>query len=125
VSNLRRLRRSITPDPSVDRRPGAALAATQHDLTGRHNAYRCDDCGHFTVVVHVDTGVTPMFLACRATEGCKGQGVSLGYPEGPIPKSMLPARWEWYRPTSDDPILNHPGMREHVERGGLALRAAS
>lgn len=111
----------------MDRRPGAAAVekAGHYPGPGRHNAYRCDDCHAYTVVRHADSGVTPMFLGCRATEGCKGQGVSLGYPEGPIPPEFLPAPWEWYRPTADDPILRDPAMRDHVERGGLALRAAS
>jgi hypothetical protein len=125
VSNLRRLRRSVTQtDPAHDDRPGAAAVerAGNYPGPGRHNAYRCDDCGALTVVVHRDTGVTPMFLGCRATEGCQGRGVSLGYRSGPIPPHLLPARWEWYRPERGDKVLRDPAMRLHVEQGGLALR---
>jgi hypothetical protein len=128
VSNLRRLRRSVTQaDPGHDDRPGAAAVerAGHYPGSGRHNAYRCDDCGALTVVVHRDAGVTPMFLGCRATHGCRGRAVSLGYPSGPIPPSLLPARWEWYRPDRSDPISRDAAMRSHVEQGGLALRPTS
>jgi hypothetical protein len=128
VSNQRKLRRSMaqagTTTPAD--RPGEAAVerAGHYPGPGRHNAYRCDDCGSHTVVVHVDAGVTPMFLGCRATPGCQGRAVSLGYPEGPIPSHLLPAEWEWYRPERGDRVLRDPAMRSHVEQGGLVLRPA-
>jgi hypothetical protein len=127
VSNLRRLRRSMAQAQGAPQdRPGEAAVeqAGHYPGPGRHNAYRCDDCGAYTVVVHVDAGVTPMFLACRATESCRGRGVSLGYPSGPIPAHLLPARWEWYRPERGDRVLRDVALRQHVEQGGLVLRPA-
>ena len=120
MSNTRRLRRK-----PVGERPGevAVDRAGTYPGPGAHNAYRCDDCRDYTVVIHVDAGVTPMLLACRATEGCMGRSVSLCYPDGPIPGFLLPAMWEWYRPDWQDPVMRDPGMREHVSLGGLALRA--
>ncbi len=99
------------------------------DLTGRVNGWRCKDCGRHTYVVHVDHGVTPMFLACR-TDGlepsdnpCKGMGVSLMYPDAPMPQHVVEAvRWEWYKPSGRAAREMDAGMREHIERGGLALR---
>ena len=90
----------------------------------RLNAYRCDDCGRYTVTIDRDEGVTPMFLGCRAdgTEGgCKGRAVSLGYPKGPRPSWAVPA-WEWYKPGPIEMRGMSPEMRDHVQRGGLALR---
>ena len=99
------------------------------DLTGRVNGYRCKDCGKHTFVVHVDNGVTPMFLACRA-EGvepadaeCKGRGVSLMYPPPPTPPHIVEAvAWEWYKPTRRELREMDTAMLDHVKRGGLMLR---
>lgn len=87
---------------------------------GDVNAYECDDCGRYTVVVHVDQGVTPMFLACRATVGCTGRAHSTGYQLDP---SQLPGpEWEWYRPTGFElRALSFPAQ-DHVRQGGLILR---
>jgi hypothetical protein len=93
---------------------------------GDVNGYFCKECGEHTFVVHVDDGVTPMFLACRASgdvEACKGMGTSLMYPEPPIPDYVLDrVGWEWYRPDEAELRGMDEGMREHIERGGVALR---
>ncbi len=34
--------------------------------TAEVNGWTCDTCGETTYCVHVDDGVTPMFLACSA-----------------------------------------------------------
>lgn len=46
----------------------------------KKNAYYCETCCGYIVVVHVDEGVTPMFLACRVlgdptdpANTCKGR----------------------------------------------------
>lgn len=91
-------------------------------LVGRENAYRCDDCGKFTTTIDVDEGVTPMFLGCRATPGCKGRAVSSCYPEGPRPAHIPPPAFEWYRPTPKQARRMGREMADHVARGGLALR---
>lgn len=86
-------------------------------------------CGRITYAIHVDDGVTPMFLVCRA-EGaepdeaeCKGMGMSLMYPEPPAPDYVLEAvAWEWYRPSSEEAREMGDAMYEHIRRGGLAIR---
>jgi hypothetical protein len=87
------------------------------------NGYTCERCGGVTMTYHVDEGTTPMFLMCRATVGCEGQAVSMMYPPGPVPPDLaaLP-RWEWYRPSKRALKHMNPGMRDHVERGGVVLR---
>jgi hypothetical protein len=90
---------------------------------GEINGWRCADCGAHTYVVHVDDGVTPMFLACRATEGCKGTGVSLMYSRPPVPQHVIDAvEWEWFRPQDRAVRRMEAGMRDHIKRGGLDLR---
>jgi hypothetical protein len=104
---------------------------------GTINGYRCDralsapedSCGLHTYVVHVDGGVTPMFLACRA-EGvdpseakCKGRAVSLMYPSQPPPEWVVDeVKWEWFRPTSAEFNALDEASREHVQKGGVLLR---
>lgn len=90
---------------------------------GSINAWKCPDCGGLTVAIHADEGVTPMFLACRRTEGCKGMAVSAGYPDPPIPGHVVELlAWEWYRPTEKWARRKGPEMLDHVRNGGLALR---
>jgi hypothetical protein len=124
VGNLRRLRRSqkINGKNVVLDRPGErAIQGFNYPGTGDYNGYTCEKCKAVTMVIHADPGVTPMFLGCKQPD-CDGRAVSMGYPPGSPPKQLLPAKWEWYRPELDDPILKEPGMMEHVSRGGLALR---
>lgn len=98
-------------------------------LAGRINGWLCDDCGVVTYCVHVDDGVTPMFLACRA-EGvepagaeCKGMGKSLMYPRAAPPAHVVAAvRWEWYAPDAAERTTLEGGLAEHVAQGGLLLR---
>lgn len=90
---------------------------------GALNAWTCSTCGGLTVAVHVDEGVTPMFLACRAALGCVGRSVSSGYPSGSVPPHVLGAlAWEWYRPSERWARRQGPEMLNHVRRGGLAIR---
>lgn len=92
---------------------------------GRENVYTCQICGGFTVTVDRDHGVTPMFLDCRASAGCKGMAVSSGYPPGPRPPHIPAPAWEWYRPSPKETAKlerKQPGMAEHVRKGGLAIR---
>lgn len=97
----------------------------------RKNAYYCEKCGRYTVTVDVDEGVTPMFLACRASghdprdpeNPCDGMARSMMYPPPPWPDHPdlnAGPTWEWYRPT--DVAALPDGLREHVEKGGLDLR---
>lgn len=93
---------------------------------GAINAWKCEKCGQLTVARHADEGVTPMFLACRASgnvEDCGGRAVSSGYPSEPIPYRILNRlEWEWYKPTLIELQAMEPEMRRHIMQGGLALR---
>lgn len=88
---------------------------------GSVNSWTCTTCGRPTVAVHVDDGVTPMFLGCRSTEGCTGRGTSNGYMPVP-PMVVAMCEWEWYRPTGRQYRRLSPEMRQHVDAGGLDLR---
>lgn len=124
MGNLRRLRRSQPKKISLDR-PGEKAIQPYLDKypgTGDMNGYTCEKCHVVTMTIHADVGVTPMFLGCKQPD-CDGRGVSMGYPAGKPPASLLPPKWEWYRPELSDPILKDPEMMSHVSRGGLALRA--
>lgn len=93
---------------------------------GAINAWNCPDCKRNTVAIHVDEGVTPMFLRCRRTEGCNGMASSAMYPDPPIPEHIIDAlEWEWYKPADADLQSLDSEMRDHVDRGGLILRPLS
>lgn len=92
---------------------------------GAVNGWRCPE-GHITCAVHVDSGVTPMFLACRV-DGCGERATSMGYPLRVTDAFGQPVRpeWEWYRPSEKQARRMErkaPGMLAHVQRGGLAIR---
>lgn len=87
---------------------------------GEVNAWRCPDCGRSTVAVHVDDGVTPFLLGCRATEGCRGRAVSAMY--RPTADERASVAWEWYRPSERWARRKGPEMLDHVRMGGLAIR---
>lgn len=130
MSQIRKLRRSVAraggPDLRTPVRSAGVARVLDETRVGAINAYCCDDCGGYTVTRDVDPGVTPMFLACRADgqedSGCRGRAVSLGYPKGPPPEWLPEVAWEWYAPLQGDPLLVHPEMRDHAQRGGLFLR---
>lgn len=103
---------------------------------GDKNAYYCEDCRGYLVVVHADDGVTPMFLACRVkgeptdpANDCKGRSHSLMYPTEPWPEkdgfgTAIPTEptYEWYAPDERERRTLKPDTLDHVERGGLLLR---
>ena len=94
-------------------------------LVGRENVYTCPKCGGYTVTVDVDDGVTPFLLNCRASgeEGkCDGKATSAFYPKSPRPPRIPPPAWEWYAPSAEETAKLSPGMRDHVEQGGLLIR---
>ena len=67
------------------------------------NAYYCEACGRYTVTVHRDDGVTPMFLACRAAgdvETCQGRAASTMYRDVDSAPAHVPKEpeWEWVKP---------------------------
>lgn len=98
-------------------------------------------CGRITYVIHVDDGVTPFYLACRADghepdspeSTCKGMGRSLMYPAPPVPAHIIEAvAWEWYMPVGGElrRLAKKARQRggqdaavlEHIDNGGLLLR---
>jgi hypothetical protein len=92
-------------------------------LVGRENAYLCSTCRGYTTTIDLDDGVTPMFVRCRAKAGCNGRAASMMYPKGLRPDFIPAPAWEWYRPVEGtDPPLTR-AERDHVEQGGLLLRA--
>lgn len=91
----------------------------------RENGYLCPVCKKATITVDVDEGVTPMFLGCRATEGCEGLAQSIMYPKEPRPAGTPAPAWEWYKPTRAEveaTEAEYPGSIQHWENGGLFLR---
>jgi len=115
MSNRRKMSRHFaqpaTRQPELDGYPGP----------GTRNAYRCKKCHRYSVTVHADQGVTPMFLGCLH-EGCDGQGVSAMYPPEPWPAGIDEATHEWYRPTEKELKKVSPAELQHVRQGGLLLR---
>lgn len=92
------------------------------EAQGRKNVYRCNECPGAIVTVNQDEGTTPMFLRCRATDGCAGMMQSSWYV---IPPNTPDPGWEWYRPGASALRRLHrkdPATADHVERGGLLIR---
>ena len=105
----------------------ASFAETDASRVGRENVYTCETCGGYTVTVDRDAGVTPMFLACRASgaldiDTCAGIAVSAGYPNVARPPYIPPPAWEWYRPTTRETHGLDAETFAHVRQGGLLLR---
>lgn len=89
--------------------------------TGK-NAYTCSECGFTFVTVHVDDGVTPFGILCRAANDCQGMATSHFYKLSPSVLAIEPT-FEWYKPTENDPKMEDPAVREHVRQGGVMLRS--
>jgi hypothetical protein len=87
----------------------------------RINGYRCTKpkCGHITLTVDVDEGVTPFMIGCTK---CKADAHSMFYPQKGLPPPMSAVTHEWFKP--DDAALKRldPGTRQHVQMGGLIMR---
>jgi hypothetical protein len=78
-------------------------------------------CDAIMYAVHVDDGVTPMFLACR-TEGCGGMATSRMYVVEVTDEVLDAIEHEWYRPSEDEMVALDRPMYDHVAQGGLMLR---
>ena len=81
---------------------------------GRKNAYECESCGSYIVTIDRDPGVTPFMVKC---ENCGAMAKSKFYR---VQEYLSPTH-EWYRPDSLAGIGT--GYYDHLERGGLILRA--
>lgn len=84
------------------------------EQSGLINQYTCNVCGETITTVNLDEGTTPAMLACRVTEGCRGNMHSAYYM---VDQGLL-ADYEWYKPKK----LPKGDMRQHVQMGGLLLR---
>ena len=91
------------------------------------NAYVCQKCRYVTLTVHIDEGVTPMFLNCRKPGGidaCDGTAVSFMYNlPGSLalsPDDKLNPTHEWYKPGPDQKLSDFE--KDHVDNGGVLLR---
>lgn len=83
------------------------------------NQYRCKVCEGVITTVQIGeavNGTTPMMLDCHATENCDGTMMSMMYL---VSQDLLPD-YEWYKPKK---LPKDRGMRQHVELGGLLIRA--
>lgn len=88
------------------------------DLTGKINGYFCGTCGQMTYFRHVDHGTTPMFMGCKATEGCEGTMESMMYRVAPDAEFFVD--YEWFKPTKLKGYSEE--MKDHIRRGGLDSR---
>jgi hypothetical protein len=102
---------------------------------GDINYYRCKKCRGYIKTVHVDAGVTPMMLGCRAFSRCSGYMISAFYVTPPPPVQTLleqierdraldgrPFIFEWYKPTKRQLRKEPDSVKEYVKMGGLLLR---
>jgi hypothetical protein len=99
------------------------IAKIANTFAGRYNAYTCEKCGKAYLTLDVDPGTTPMFMACYATEGCDGEAVSAGYPEGEPPAHLGDPIIHWVRPTERQFEKLSGSLKQHVVRGGLIPKA--
>lgn len=83
---------------------------------GKKNIYTCEVCGHHIVTVDKDEGVTPFMISCVSSR-CSGMMQSSVYR---VNQNMRPS-YEWFTPESTIGLA--PGLLDHVQRGGLLIRA--
>jgi predicted RNA-binding Zn-ribbon protein involved in translation (DUF1610 family) len=80
----------------------------------RINAYDCPKCKAVLVTRDADEGVTPFSKLCLS---CGASAYSRMYTRT---EGLTPTH-EWYKPKFPE-RYQHPGMRQHIEAGGLAFR---
>lgn len=87
---------------------------------GSINVYTCKKCGHQTITIDREEGVTPFIIGC---DSCKGESYSSFYR---CSQGLTPTH-EWFKPTIEELKILYEGrmldgMIDHVEQGGLDLR---
>lgn len=96
---------------------------------GKKNAYWCHACQRYTVTIDRDVGTTPYYIKCRTTDSCNQLARSMSYPKEPWPMThpdlQRKPKWEWYKPSPEETKGLIPTSRDHVEQGGLLLRAVT
>jgi hypothetical protein len=107
---------------------GASFAAADPGH-GVFNYWICEKCGQTTIGKHEHGGVTPFFLACRATKGCDGMATSRFYRVSQDVKQK--PHVIWYRVFSveqfDQAMVGYEKASvrwfwEHHQNGGCLLR---
>lgn len=83
------------------------------DLYECVNSQRKKGCGYYLITTYADKGVTPFTIPCpRCGSYMNHTKTSKTEPKGyPIVK--------WVRPTYEQYVNLSPGMKHHVEQGGL------
>jgi hypothetical protein len=91
---------------------------------GAKNTYACGLCQGQIITVHVDHGVTPSAMSCRATPDCNGIMYSTGYRRS---DQDLPPQFVWYRPEADEHGIfgDDAESNEHVRKGGLLIQSVA
>ena len=90
-----------------------------YDGRGEYNGYECKKCGHVTVTLYADKGVTPFVLRCPK---CGGNAMHEYTSRTPPPASprYSPVK-RWVRPTLEQLLKMSPATIEHVLNGGLVF----
>jgi len=84
---------------------------------GKKNIYTCRKCRGHIVTRDLEEGVTPFMIRCEADPNCDGMMHSSFYR---VFDGTLAASHEWFKPSVAQVL--EPGVRRHVEKGGLVLR---
>lgn len=97
---------------------------------GKWNHYTCQLCKGVTIAKHVDDGVTPFILGCKATPGCLGHAMSSMYRCSQAEDQR--ADVEWYRPATLEEAIQaindtipeggKPWALDHWQQGGCLMR---
>lgn len=104
-------------DDCNDRRIEAELEKEKRERERKINVYTCKH-GHHNVTIDRDSGTTPMTINCRVP-GCTASAYSAWYK---CDQNLTPTL-EWYRPKRTRGLT--PAERDHVNNGGVLLRAIS
>lgn len=92
------------------------LADGSQSLKGRENVYICTECRHCLVTQYEDHGTAPFMMKCTC---CGGMAQSTGHR---LQTRMTPELF-WYRPTGTEYEALLPGLRAHVDRGGVIYKS--
>ena len=80
------------------------------------NRYTCEKCDGSIITQDMDEGTTPMYLGCRATEGCVGRMASSMY------RGVTGAPgYVWRKATKAEYMASDAAMRQHFDLGGLDI----
>ncbi len=89
-------------------------------MKNKINVYHCQLCGGDTVTIHVDEGVTPFMIGCRArSPRCQGTAQSGFYHDS---FQELTPKYEWFKPTKEATKTMSKSMQDHINSGGLEIR---